>query len=104
MENEQDRDAIRKAKMLYSSCMNESKEIFFFCSVESLTQFTLKIFIELLIQLVQCNVYYWAFKVWKNDGKPILMDEYDLEFQFFSNYHDYIFCYNLDEWHKKEEA
>lgn len=28
MENDQDRDAIRKAKILYSSCMNESKESF----------------------------------------------------------------------------
>lgn len=27
MENEQDRDAIRKAKVLYSSCMNESKAL-----------------------------------------------------------------------------
>lgn len=27
-ENEQDRDAIRKAKILYSSCMNESKLFF----------------------------------------------------------------------------
>lgn len=27
MENEQDRDAIRKAKVLYSSCMNESKPL-----------------------------------------------------------------------------
>lgn len=28
MENDQDRDAIRKAKVLYSSCMNESKDLF----------------------------------------------------------------------------
>lgn len=28
METEQDRDAIRKAKVLYSSCMNESKALF----------------------------------------------------------------------------
>uniref|UniRef100_A0A8C4DTU3 Membrane metallo-endopeptidase-like 1 n=1 Tax=Dicentrarchus labrax TaxID=13489 RepID=A0A8C4DTU3_DICLA len=28
MENEQDRDAIRKAKILYNSCMNESKALF----------------------------------------------------------------------------
>lgn len=28
MENERDRDAIRKAKILYSSCMNESKDLF----------------------------------------------------------------------------
>lgn len=27
LENEQDRDAIRKAKVLYSSCMNESKAL-----------------------------------------------------------------------------
>ncbi len=27
-ENEKDRDAIRKAKILYSSCMNESKAVF----------------------------------------------------------------------------
>ena len=29
MESEQDRDAIRKAKILYSSCLNESKALFF---------------------------------------------------------------------------
>lgn len=27
MENKQDRDAIKKAKILYSSCMNESKAL-----------------------------------------------------------------------------
>lgn len=27
MEHEQDRDAIRKAKILYSSCINESKDL-----------------------------------------------------------------------------
>lgn len=28
MENEQDRNAIKKAKVLYNSCMNESKALF----------------------------------------------------------------------------